>query len=246
MSNPEKIEPESAEQEFNIDTTQYAGTGEKETIEKWSAFAVRHLKEMRVLRESRILGQENIDWRNVSEHVLVTGAFAGFLAQAARNEGENIDVDLMESAAILHDAGKRLDVEKGVRYDTEKNEGQLENILRGAGYSEEVIKICQSSGKDPAIFLEQEDQDKDLASRSLSQLIMAYVDARTRNVNIVSLEEARDQNKKKVPKDADFYDDWFRFQKKIESIIFQRIKNLKPEDINSGVIEEYLATRQEQ
>ena len=216
--------------DYKIDTSSHAG-GSADKIKIWDTFAKRHLTEMRILRRSGVLGKKNENWRNVSEHVLVVAAFSKFLADKIKTE----DIDRKEiiSAAILHDAAKRIDVEAGVGYDREREEGAFKKILKKEGYSDEFIELCDWGGRTPEIFYSEEDQDADIAARPVAQLILAYADTRTRNTDVVTLEEARDKNKEKVPKDVDFYDQWYAFYKKVESRIFEKIEGIKPEDINN-------------
>ena len=229
------------EEAYNIDVTQFASSSEKEKATAWSNFALKHLKEMRVLKDAGLLGKENKDWRNVTEHVLVTSALAGFLARQLRDKGCDIDPQIIESAAVLHDASKRLDVEKKVRYGTEKKEGALIDLLKKFGYSKEFIENCSYTARVPGIFLEDEKQDEAIRGKNLEYLVVAYSDARIRNVNVVSLEEARDKNKQKAPKDSDFYDKWYIFYKKVESRILREIGDIKPEDINNERVLESLS-----
>jgi 5'-deoxynucleotidase YfbR-like HD superfamily hydrolase len=241
MFNPEKgpkDQEEEPEKEYKIDVTQYAGTDEREKTKNWDVFAKRHLKEMRILKEAGLLGKENENWRNVSEHSLVAGALAGFLARKLEDKDQDINVELVESAAILHDVSKRIDVESGVRYDAEKKKGQLIKFFKKFDYPQEFIEMVSYAGRVPEIFSEGEEQNKAIAQKPIEQLIIAYADARIRNVNVVSLQEAREKNKEKVPKDKYFYDKWFDFYKKVESHIFEKIDDIKPEEIDNKKVSE--------
>ena len=212
---------------FNIDTTQFTG-GDKEKVKIWDNFARRHLAEMRILKDAGLLGKKNTDWRNVSEHALVAGALAGILAKQLEASGEDVNPELVEAAAILHNAGKRLDIENKVRYKAEGRKGVLPELLKKAGYPENFINMCRYTARVPEIFLDEKDQDAAINKKSIGELLVAYCDARIRNTEIVSLEDARDKNKEKVPKDADFYDKWYSFYKK-----FEKTGQLKSEDFNN-------------
>lgn len=200
---------------LNIDTSQFAG-GDSEKARVWGNFAMKHLEEMRVLKRAGLLGGGNRAWRNVPEHVLVVAAVASHLARLINSTGREVNGEMVETAAILHDASKRRDVESGVRYDEEQKRGRLRDLLGESGYSAELIKVATYTARVPEIYLSEEEQDKAIANRSLEQLIVAYADARVRNVLVVSLGEARDGNKKKNPKDAEFYDRWYEFYQKVE------------------------------
>jgi len=228
MVNPERRQ----EEQFNIDTTQHTGGGEKEKTEMWSSFALRHKAELRVLKDAGLLGEGGQEWRNVAEHLLVVGGMAGFLSKKIKEQGVDVDPELAEVAAILHDASKRLDVENKVRYAQEKKKGALVDLLREHGYKEDFIEVCSYTARVPEIYLDEKDQNDQIDKKGWEQLILAYCDARVRNTEIVSLEDARDKNKQKVPKDSDFYDQWYRFYKKVEARIFGAIAGMRPEELD--------------
>lgn len=230
------------EEKFDIDTTQFAGAGGEKT-KFWSAFVMKHLQDMRILRDAGLLGKENQDWRNVAEHSLVVGALAGLLAGELKKQGLDIDPEMVESAAILHDASKRLDIEKGVRYSTEKEQGELNDLLTKSGYTDEFIKISSYAGRVPEIYLEGEEQDREIDKRTIQQLIVAYSDAKIRNVNVVSLEDARDANKRKASHDENFYDKWYSFYKKVEARILGKMGDIKSEDIDNERVSRAISER---
>lgn len=218
-----------------IDTRQFAG-GDAPKAEVWQRFAAKHLREMRLLRQAGMLRRDNPEWekikewRNVPEHLLVVGGLASYLAQSS---DENADVDMVETAAILHDAAKRIDVEQEVRWGKEKKEGGLRGLLQKAGYSEKLIEAVSYTARVPEIYLSPQEQDRAIAAKPLEHLIVAYADARVRNVEIVTLGQARDKNKQKEPADAEFYDCWYGFYKKVESRIFSQTGTLKPEEVTN-------------
>jgi len=200
------------------------------------------MKEMRVIKKAGLLGKDNKDWRNVTEHLMVVSSLAGFLAEKLKTAGQDIDPELVESAAILHDVSKRIDIERDVRYDTEKKEGRLTILLEQAGYSEQFIQTASYAGRVPEISIEDnEARSKAIDEIPLEQLIIAYSDARVRNVNVVSLEEARDKNKAKVPKDQKFYDKWHRYYKEVEEYLFEKTDGkLKLDNIDNEECSNYL------
>ena len=71
--------------------------------------------------------------------------------------------------------------------------------------------------------------------------MVALSDARVRNTDVVTLEDARDGNKKKNPKDTAFYDTWYTFYKKVEAKIFENLSEIHPEDITTENIRAALA-----
>ena len=129
-------------QELIIDTTQHVG-GDTIKRKVWSDFAIKHHREMKVLRSAGLLKPYDKDvkgesWRNTSEHVLVVGALASHLAKLRK-----ADAELAELGGILHDAPKRKDKEKKIGYATEQKEGGLKRLLEDNGYTDEQIKSKQ-------------------------------------------------------------------------------------------------------
>lgn len=227
------------EENLKIDIRQFAGE-DKSRTNIWQEFSLRHLKEMRVLKMAGMLGKDKRDWRNVPEHLLVVGGLASSLTQLVKSAGGSVDVNMVETAAILHDAAKRIDVEQEVRWDKEKKEGGLRNLLQKAGYSEELIEAASYTARVPEIYLSPQEQDRAIAAKPLEHLIVAYADARVGNVEIVTLGQARDKNKQKNPADAEFYDRWYGFYKKVESRIFSQTGTLKPEEVTNERVFEML------
>src|SRR3989344_1439576 len=143
-------------------------------------------------------------WRNVVEHSLVVNATVVYLAKKIADSDHVIDLGLVDTASILHDIAKRKDKEKGVSRDEEHMAGATRELLSSGGYSNEVVKAAEYSGRVPEISLSEEEEDLAISNKSIEDLTVAYADARVRNTNIVSLEEARDKNKEKIPANATF------------------------------------------
>lgn len=182
------------------------------------------MAQMRVLHEAGILGLENRDWRNVAEHSMVVNATAVFLARKLAEAGQDVDLTTVDEASMLHDATKRLEKESGVSYGNEHESSVREDFLGKFGYSREVIAATEYTGRVPEVFIEDPaERQAAVEAVPLTQLVIAYADARVRNTNIVPLEQARDLNKQKVPADAAIYDKWYDFYHDAEARIFNAI-----------------------
>ena len=222
----------------NVNITPQAGT-KPENTGTWSDWAMRHLAEMRVLRATGILGPENKGWRNVAEHLLVVNATSILLAQKLARAGAPVNVEIIDKASILHDATKRLDKEKGVSYANEHGSSLRQSFLSQFDYPPEVIAATEYTGRVPEMFIEDLEQQKAaIDAVPLNHLVVAYADARVRNTEVVTLEEARDLNKAKVPADTAIYDQWYVFYRNVEDRIMSVINDpdFTPQSISNDSV----------
>jgi len=203
----------------------------------WMRWAIKHLDVMSDLGGYGILGGDK-KYQNVADHLLVVNAASVLLAKKIKTTGQAINMNLVDKGSILHDIAKRFQRESGIFYDKEYSSNTTREILEKLGYPESVINVAEYTGRVPEIHIsDDEKQQQAVQEKPLEHLIVAYVDARVRNTDIVLLEEARDRNKVKVPKDAKFYDQWYRFYKKVEERLFKLINNqFKPTDLNNSTV----------
>lgn len=219
-----------------IDTSQQAG-GRREKVLAWSTWAEKphRFKALRVARETGLLDKKG-GWRNVVEHMLVVNAAAVWLARGLEAAGQVVAVQNVDDGSLLHDVDKKILKDHKISRNEERFETTRDELLRRHGYSEEVIAIAKYTARVEEIFIETEaQQDAAIAAMPLEKLLMAYADARVRNTEIVSLEEARDKNKEKIPAEAAFYDQWYRFYKKVEERIFDLL-GVKSEMLNNASV----------
>jgi putative nucleotidyltransferase with HDIG domain len=211
----------------NIDSDYKTG-GKSEKRKAWSSWVVKHFGEMKIAKVAGLFPKQE-GWRNVVEHSLVVNATAVFIARKIAESTQVINLELVDTASILHDIAKRKDKENKVKRDDVHTFGATGILLKD--YPAEVVRAAQYSGRVQEIFQSEEDQELAIRTKPIEDLIIAYADARTRNTNIVSLEEARDMNKQKIPSDADFYDKWYSFYHKLETRLIS-LANIKPSDIS--------------
>lgn len=225
-----------SKQETKIDTTPHTG-GALDKRHAWNKWAVRHFSKLRSLHSSGVLSKDS-PFRNVAEHLLVSNATSVFLARKLKTSGVEVDEQLVDDASILHDVAKRVQREKGISYENETRIPITGDMLSSMGYSEDVVRVASYTGRVPEIYIEDDVRQTEAIARiPLEQLVVAYADARVRNTDIVSLEEARDLNKEKIFSDATFYDKWYRFYKKVEERIFAEMgDSIKPEDVNNSSV----------
>jgi HD superfamily phosphodiesterase len=136
----------------------------------FSAFAQRHMNEMRILAAGDVLGKESEGWRNVSEHCLVEAVGADILAERLGADREKV-----VQAALLHDWYKRHEVEMSRSDGVEGYWRSIEEdkvILREKGIAEDIITISK------AIIPESADPEY-LSNRSVEEKIMYIMDMMT-------------------------------------------------------------------
>ncbi len=155
----------------------------------FSKFALKHIEEMRILKAGGVLGRENAEWRNVSEHCLTESVGADVLAEFL-----GADRTKTVKAALIHDWFKRREVEAmkkfgaGTGHKTTSEED--EKLLREYVVDEEVIRIARSNI--PARI-----DPEYLHSRPIEEKIMHLIDIFTSNSDFVSIEKRYELLEKK-------------------------------------------------
>lgn len=210
--------------------SEYKTGGELEKRKAWSSWAIKHFGEMKLAKIAGLFPKKE-GWRNVVEHSLVVNASAVYLAKKIADAGHPVNIDLIDKASIVHDIAKRKDRESGVSRDVEHTSGATREILNLGGYSDDVIRVAEYSGRVSEIYLSDEEQNIAISNKPIEDLIVAYADARVRNTNIVSLEEAKNKNKEKIPDNADFYDKWYGFYRKVEERLTS-LAAISPSDLS--------------
>lgn len=191
------------------------------------------------MKAAGILGVGNKEWRNVAEHLLATNAVAVFVGNKLAQSGVKIDLKTIDQASILHDSTKRLEREQGITAANEHDYSIRGNFLQRFGYSFEVLAATEYTGRVPEIFIDDPEKRREAVGQlPMEWLVVAYADARTRNTDVVSLEEARDLNKEKIPEDAGFYDQWHAFYKDVEDRIMSEVSepDFGPQSVNNDSV----------
>lgn len=153
---------------------------ERKKTKYFSDFAQHHMREMRILKEGGVLGQENNEWRNVAEHCLMEAVGADVLAEKLGANREHV-----VQAALLHDWFKRREIESmrelGAGAGHVKAAAEDVQLLEKMGVSPEIIEFAHNN------ILTSLDSVY-LSERTLEERIMHYIDAVTRNTEFVSVE----------------------------------------------------------
>ncbi len=136
---------------------------------------------MRILQKGGVLGEENQDWRNVSEHCVTEAVGAEVLAK-----GLGADAQKVVAAALIHDWFKRREIEamnkegagKGHRMTLEEDK----TLLQSFGVSEDIIAIAHAN-------IPAQAEPEYLDNRTMEEKIMHYMDTITSNTNYVPYQE---------------------------------------------------------
>ena len=168
-----------------------------------------------------ILDECNVP-QNIREHIFAVNRVAVFLAKKLKEAGEEVNVDLVDKASLLHDSDKISTLGTGTH-------GRLaEEILSKKGYPE-VGKIVRKH-KLSSI--------RDNGLKTWEEKIVNYADKRCNNGIIVLLKERfcdlRERYKDSIHPDSENLENLFL---ELEKDIFSRIK-MKPEDLKKFVKEE--------
>lgn len=88
------------------------------------------------------------EWAWALNHALITRRVATYLARKLKAAGEDIDLETVGEAALLHDIGRRKEKEE-ILYDREHKAIESHpkkgaKILRKAGFSEKIAKIVET------------------------------------------------------------------------------------------------------
>lgn len=172
----EKIENNNSEEE--IKKTKY-----------FSHFAAMHLPEMRILKKGGVLGKENRDWRNISEHCLLEAVGADIVAEYA-----GADRKRLVTSALLHDWYKRSEIESmkklgGAEGHHAAAQEELK-LLRDAKVPEDIITLMHSNIPEHA-------DTEYLGKRTLEEKIMHFIDLITLNSTFVDFRKRLDDASKK-------------------------------------------------
>lgn len=154
---------------------------EKKKASYFSKFALAHISEMRILKEGGVLGKENADWRNVSEHCLVEAVGADILAEhLGANRKEVVQ------GTLLHDWYKRHEIENRREHGSAKgfaiSSAEDIALLREHGIPGESIRIAHANVPDS-------DDPLYLHNRPLEDKILHYIDMITDQSTFIDPEE---------------------------------------------------------
>ena len=154
---------------------------------------------------------------NIRDHILLVTRLSLFLAKKLKKQGIQININLLEKAALLHD----LDKMQTVGRDIEDHGLVSSEILLKKGYSKELAELVRRHRMDI----------ENKPSNSWELKVLRYADARSLGDRIVSIEERFGYVKKRYPHmRKKKYNYIVPLLKKLEKEICNKI-NIKPEEL---------------
>ncbi len=159
---------------------------------------------------------------NVRQHSLLVNKVAVFLAERLVEKGEEVFIDLVDTASLLHDIGKMREIEK----KTENHIAEGYEILQKENLVSQAI-ICRKHGSLCAL-------DPTSRPKTWEEKLVFYADKRVLHDKIVSIQERLKDANKRYPKYAKQEKKAFLFVEKVEKEIFDKI-GMKPEDLKKVV-----------
>lgn len=185
------------------------GDLEKKKRAYFSNFALKHLTEMRALVKGGVLGKENAEWRNISEHCLVEAAGGNLLAEMLDANQEKV-----AQALLLHDWYKRKEIEAmqevGGALGYAKTAEEDSRLLKEFGFPDDIVKLAHSNIPEKA-------DSNYLSGRSPEEKIVHFMDIVTLDTNFSDFRERLELAKQK--KHIVEFSDSFREQYQGKSLI---------------------------
>lgn len=206
----------------------------------WQQWTAEHLP-VDVYRAFGMVDVEGSgDYLNVVEHNIFVAAASLTVGRELAERGVAVDLGMLTRAAIVHDASKRLDVERKLSRESEAGAGDrtLEVILAGFDYTEGEITAAKNTGRLPDRYIQDPvERIRAIAGHTVEENIIGYVDARTRGSRIVSIEEAERQSVQAKPKSAEFFtDNWRPYYDAVEGYMRAIAPGFNPAEITDDAI----------
>ena len=205
---------------MNFERKQEESEFEERKTKYFSDFAVKHMAEMRILAEGGILGSENKDWRNISEHCLSEAVVADILAEHLKADRKGV-----AQATLLHDWYKRKEVEAmqehGADAGYQKTTEEDEKELRKLGVPEHIVRLAHAN-------IPESDEKEHVKSRSLEEKIVHFADHIIQGSEIVNFTERRrvlEQKKRNVE-----FSDSFKRQYSGKSLFDVQFEDICPSE----------------
>lgn len=133
-------------------------------------------------KKSGLWGTGEDDWRNVSQHCLVTAARVSVLAdKLGFSEDEQ---KTLTTAAALHDFFKKEEIKSfksaGMTWENMiQSSDKAAQVLKEAGFNEKILKIISLVGLGPTPEVTEILQKSDFSKEDLVNLLLRYVDIYT-------------------------------------------------------------------
>lgn len=165
--------------------------------------------------------QGSEEWLNVVEHNVFVAAYALAIGQKLVNAGVKVDLSMLVRAAIIHDASKRLDIERKLPREAEATDANFGIVIKKFGYTEEEIKAAKNTGRSSDRYIQDPlKRFSAVAEHSIEATIIGYADARTLGVHSCSVDDAKVGYIKAKPKDEEFFTKyWYPYYITVENYL---------------------------
>ena len=193
-------------------------------------------------------------WAGLVEHNLTVSAGAHTAAEMV-----GVDPSIAEQAGAVQDAGKRYDLEDkrktrevlgdetvllekyvGTGEKAENLDTHVIDQMRRTGVADVAIVAALNTGRLPDRYLKGHDRMDAIAKRGLASNVVAYVDARTIDSSVVTLDEAQEHylKVKPDPKSQEFFKEhWLDYFKDVERYLIEASGGtFNPADLNNEAI----------
>ena len=154
---------------------------------------------------------------NIIQHSILVNKIAVFLAKELQKKGVEIYVDLVDSASLLHDIGRKRIIDNGGDHIAEGYE-----ILQNESLISQAI-VCRKHGMLSPL-------NPVTKPKEWEEKVVFYADKRAGEGRAISAKERVEDLKKRYPKDAKEIEKASAFLFKVEKEIFYVIE-IKPEDL---------------
>jgi hypothetical protein len=206
--------------------------------EAWRAWAAKHLP-VDVFRAFGMLEVEGSEeWLNVVEHNVFVAATSLTIGQRLAEAGVPVHLPALVRAAIVHDASKRLDVERKMSREEEAFDKTFESVVSKFDYTPGEIDAAKNTGRLPDRYEQNPvERMRAIANHSIEANIIGYADARTRNTHVVSLHQAMADSVAAKPKDEVFFtQNWRPYYDAVEAYFQTLTPNFDPAQLTDAAV----------
>jgi hypothetical protein len=195
----------------------------------------------RILSSFGLAGPGSEEWVQLYQHL--GGVVAAAVTIAKRMSLSPLTTRKIRSAALLHDATKRRDVDRhGPLANSLTNEGSdLADAMRAAGYSEETIASAGNTGRDDRAFDSADARWQSIVDKGLVAAVVALADTRSLGAEFCSLDQAQEQylRKKEDQESQEFFTrHWRGYYEAVEVYLTSQAPSLDLDISNRQIYDE--------
>jgi hypothetical protein len=183
----------------------------------------------RVLSSFRLTGEGSENWTQLYEHT--GGVVAAAVTIARRMRLPVRDAEHIRSAALLHDATKRVDIERFqvLANSLEHTNHRLRQTMQEAGFSAVTISAAMNTGREDRKFNSAVSRWRSIRSKGVVPAVVGLADARTIGAEFRSLESALEYylGRKKDAESQEFFArHWVPYYRAVEDYLKEQCSGL--------------------